>query len=441
MRNTRRDFLKTAGLGWLGLPIVGSSFYRNTFGAAPETPKNRPSKAKSVIQIWMWGGPSHLETFDPKPGAGRDFCGPWDQPLQTNVAGIEISQSLPMLAQCADLYSIVRGMTHGTNHHEQASYMMQTGRMPGGNLVYPGIGAVISKVKGYDAGYDLPIPPYVVLTTAQGRFSESGFLGQKYKPFVTGGDPNKTPFLVSGYIVEGITEERQLERKTLLESLDTFGKTARNDSLVEEIGTARKNAYRLMLGDTVKVFDLETESDKIRDEYGRNWFGQSCLMARRLVQEGVPYITINYRGWDTHKRHFETLTRRQGEWDRGLATLLKELADLGLLDSTIVWWGGEFGRSPKIGWESPWFGGRGHHGKCFNIVLAGGGFQSGKVVGQSDKTGQNVASRPVAPQDLLGSIYQNLGIDPDGPLSNEKGIDVPYMPKASEAGRLYEIMG
>ena len=430
----RRDFLKTAGLA---MPMFGSSLAKHIYGAAP-TPLG---KAKSVIQIWMWGGPSHLETFDPKPGAGRDFCGPWDTPISTNVPDIEISQSLPMLAQCADLYSIVRSMTHGTNHHEQASYMMQTGRMPGGNLVFPGVGAVIAKIKGYDAGYDAPIPPYVVLTTAQGRFSESGFLGPKYKPFVTGGDPSRTPFLVSGYVVAGMTEARQLERKSLLESLDTFGRAARGEPLIGEITTARNNAYQLILGDAVKIFDLSSEPDAIRNEYGRNWFGQSCLMARRLVQIGVPYITLNYRGWDTHKRHFETLTRRQPEWDRGLATLLKELADLGLLDSTIVWWGGEFGRTPKVDWDSPWFGGRGHYGKCFCILLAGGGFRGGKVVGASDETGSNVTSRPVAPQDLLGSIYQMLGIEPDAPLLNDKGIEVPNMPSASDAGRLYEIMG
>jgi hypothetical protein len=446
MLNNRRQFLKKAGLGWLGLPIIGSSFYRNVFGnetASKDEQKSPPTpfgKAKSVIQIWMWGGPSHLETFDPKPGAGKDYCGSWDKPIATNVPGVEINQSLPMLAQCADMYSIIRTMTHGTNHHEVASYMMQTGRMPGGNLVFPGVGAVISKVKGYDAGYQSSIPPYVVLTTAQGRFSESGFLGQKYKPFITGGDPSKTPFLVSGYVVEGMTEKRQLERKKLLESLDMLGNAAEHDSLMDEIGTARKNAYNLMLGDAVKIFDLSLEPEKIREEYGKNWFGQACLMARRLVQIGVPYITINYRGWDTHKRHFETLTRRQPEWDRGLATLLKNLAHLGLLDTTIIWWGGEFGRTPKIGWDSPWFGGRGHFGQCFNVMLAGGGFRGGKVVGESNATGEKVMTRPVAPQDMLGSIYQMLGIDPDAPMPNEKGINVPNMPPASDAGRLHEIM-
>lgn len=439
----RREFLQTTSLSCLGLSAIDSALSHGVFAAnslaAPLT-NNVLGKAKSVIQIWMWGGPSHLDTFDPKPEAGRDYCGAWDKPLRTNVDGIEISQSLPQLAQCADLYSIIRGMTHGINHHEQASYMMQTGRLPGGGLVFPCVGAVIAKIKGYDAAYDAPIPPYVVLTTSQGRFSECGFLGMKYKPFVTGGDPSKTPFLVSGYVVEGISEKQQQTRKELLNSLDIFGRAAEENPLVSEMNVVRENAYQLMSGDAVKIFNLASEPEKIRGEYGMNWFGQACLMARRLVQIGVPYITINYRGWDTHKRHFETLTRRQSEWDCGMAMLLQDLANLGLLDSTIVWWGGEFGRTPKIGWDSPWFGGRGHYGKCFSHALAGGGFQGGKVVGETDKTGENVISRPVAPQDLLGSMYQMLGINPDAPLPNEKGIDVPCMSAASAAGRLHEIM-
>ena len=430
---TRREFL-TVGLGVTAMASLGPF----SVGAAQPF---KPGKAKSVIQIWMWGGPSHLDTFDPKPGAGKDYCGPWDNSLTTNVPNIEISRSLPMLAQCADLYSIVRTMTHPTNHHETASYMMQTGREPGGGLVFPCVGAVIAKIKGYDAGYDAKIPPYVVLTTALGRFSECGFLGPKYKPFVTGGDPNKDPFLVSGYVVEGITEKRLQDRQKMLENLDVFSEVNADNPLVDEIGVARANAFNLLSGDAVKIFDLKTEPETIRTEYGRNWFGQACLMARRLVQVGVPFVAINYRGWDTHKRHFETLTRRQPEWDRGLATLLKDLRDTGLLDTTIVWWGGEFGRTPKIGWESPWFGGRGHYSSCFNAMIAGGGFHGGQVVGESNETGEKVKTRPVAPQDLLGSMYTQLGINPEGPLPNDKGIDVTAMPPASDAGRLCEIMG
>ena len=435
-RQSRRDFL-AAGLAAVSTASLGQIALK----ASPsEPPPFKPGKAKSVIQIWMWGGPSHLDTFDPKPGAGREFCGQLDEPITTNVPNIEISQTLPLLAQCADQYSIIRTVTHGSNHHETAAYIMQTGRVPGGGLVCPSIGAVITK-KAYDNGYDSQIPPYVLLTTSLGRFSESGFLGSRYRPFVTGGDPSRNPFLVSGYVVQGITDERRQNRQQLLESLNTFGRIAQDAPFVEEVGTAREHAHNLITGDAAKLFNLSTEPENIREEYGMNWFGQSCLMARRLAAVGVPFITINYRGWDTHRRHFDTLTQRQGEWDRGLSMLLKDLGDTGLLDSTIVWWGGEFGRTPKINWDSPWFGGRGHHSRCFNMLLAGGGFQGGKVVGQSNDEGMQVASRPVAPQDLLGSIYQQMGIDPDAKMPNDRGIDITNMPPASEAGRLYELMG
>ena len=195
----------TAAVSALKFPPLSSPASANPSQSVPIHPK--PGKAKHVIQIWMWGGPSQLETFDPKPGAGPAYCGTWNQPLKTNVPAIEISQSLPNLAQCADLFVPIRTMTHETNHHEIASYRMQTGRMPGG-MVYPNLGAVISMLRGYDAGYDSPIPPYVVLTSGQGRFSESGFLGSKFKPFITGGDPSKTPFLVSGYVLPGVDAER-----------------------------------------------------------------------------------------------------------------------------------------------------------------------------------------------------------------------------------------
>ena len=434
--------LKAAGWGLFGLPVIGDLFYQRAAFCAENEKRPVPlGKAKSVIQIWMWGGPSHLETFDPKPEAGRNYCGPWDSPLETNVSGIRISQSLPNMAKCADLYSIVRSMTHGTNHHETAAYMMQTGRMPGGGLVYPNLGAVISKINGYDKGYQAPIPPYVVLTTSQGRFSESGFLGPQYKPFVTGSDPSKTPFLVSGFVTEGVTEERQKLRRGMIDEMDTFGRLAEETPLFEKIEKLRADSFKLLAGDDVKIFDLSTEPEAVRKNYGMNWFGQSCLMARRLVEKEIPYITINYKGWDTHKKHFETLTRRQPEWDQGLSFLLKDLADRGLLDQTVVWWSGEFGRTPKIAWEAPWFGGRGHYGGCFSTMVAGGGFQGGKVVGSSNETGETVAQRPVTPQDLLGSIFHRVGIDPGGRLENNKGFDLPIMAQTSDAGLLYEIMG
>jgi len=404
-----------------------------------------PARAKAVIQIWMWGGPSQLDTFDPKPDAGYDYCGPLNKPIQTNVPGIQIGELLPLLAQQADKYSIIRSMTHGVNGHETAAYMVQTGRKPGGALVYPSVGAVVSLFKGYDQGYTSLIPPYIVLTRTQGRFSEAGFLGPSCKPFATGGNPNAGRFEVEGIIAPGISDERQRGRRNLLHTLDTLGNSMPAEPEFALLNTTEEKAYDLILGEASKLFDLAQEPAELRDRYGRNTFGQSCLMARRLVEAGVPYVTINYGGWDTHKQHFQIMRRKLPEMDKGMATLLEDLADRDLLDTTIVWWGGEFGRGPRVDWEPPWNGGRSHYGQCFTHVVAGGGFQGGKVVGASNATGEQVAERPVSVQDLIGSIYELMGIDPDAPLPNPRGEDIKVLPSSEESGiqtegRLHEIM-
>ena len=439
---TRRDALKRALLGAAGLVVID----RGCAWALPADPQARQTapaaRAKSVIQIWMWGGPCHLDTFDPKPAAGYDYCGPLNKPIATNVPGITISQLLPMLAQQADKYSIIRSMTHGVNAHETASYMVQTGHDPADRDVYPCVGALVSLFKGYDHGYKGFIPPYTVLTTLQGRFSEAGFLGPRYKPFATGGDPNQKRFAVEGIVSDGISDQRLRDRRQLLHSLDTLGKAMPGNPQFQRFDACEKNADQIVV-ETGKVFDLSEEKDELRDRYGRNTFGQSCLMARRLVERGVPYVTINYPGWDTHKRHFETMSRKLPEMDRGMATLLQDLSERGLLDSTIVWWSGEFGRTPKVLWEAPWNGGRGHYGKCFCAVLAGGGFKGGHVIGASDAKGEEVTERPVHPQDLLGSMVKLMGINPDGPLPNTRGLSAQVMPSPEPGkgrGRLDEIV-
>ncbi len=423
-----------------GLP-VGSVPVR----ASQETPHGltTSAKAKAVIQIWMWGGPSHLDTFDPKPAAGSDYCGPLDKPIPTNVDGITIGELLPLLAKQADKYSIIRSMTHGVNAHETAAYMVQTGRPAGGREVYPSVGAVVSLFKGYNAGYQGLIPPYIVLTEAQGRFSEAGFLGVRYKPFATGGDPARSRFEVEGVVGQGITEQRQRDRRELLHKLNTLGQVVKNDAALQAFDQSEQQAYELILGDAGKVFDLAQEKDEVRDLYGRTTFGQSCLVARRLVERGVPYVTINSKGWDTHKQHFQTMRRRLPEMDKGMAALFQDLAERSLLDSTIVWWSGEFGRTPKVQWEAPWNGGRGHYGQVFSAVVGGGGVKGGRVVGASDAKGEEVKERPVYPCDLIGSMYELLGIDPEGKLPHPQGLDVRVMPAATEGvstgGRLREI--
>jgi hypothetical protein len=434
---SRREAMRRCLFGTAGL-LLADGWGLHALAAT------RLSKARSVIQIWMWGGPAHLDTFDPKPGAGYDYCGPLDKPIATNVDGIRIGELLPSLAKQADQYSIIRSLTHGNNGHETASYMVQTGRPAGGRDVYPSVGAVTSLFKGYDAGYSGLIPPYIVLTEPQGRFSEAGFLGSRFKPFATGGDPGAPRFLVEGVVAQGISDQRQETRRALLHQLNTLGRAMPGDASLKALYQSEDQAYEMILGDAGKLFDLSQEKDELRDRYGRNTFGQSCLMARRLVAKGVPYVTINYKGWDTHKQHFQIMRRKLPEMDKGLATLLQDLKERGLLDSTIVWWSGEFGRTPKVQWEAPWNGGRGHHGKVFSAVVAGGGFKGGQVVGASDAKGDEVQDRPVYPVDLIGSMYELLGIDPSAKLPHPLGEDVRVMPKVAEAGitggRLKEIM-
>ena len=412
---TRRELLRNTFFSATGLWMIGRAPLARA--AAAPVPK-----AKSVIQIWMWGGPAHLDTFDPKPEAGYDYCGPLNSPIETNVKGIRISELLPLLAKQADKYSLIRSMSHNVYAHETASYTMQTGRISGGHDVYPSAGAVVSLFKGYSAGYQGLIPPYIVLTEPQGRFSEAGFLGSRYKPFATGGDPGAARFAVEGVVLQGVTEQRQRARRDYLHQMDTLSRTLPDNAEIQAARQAEEQAYELILGDAGKVFDLAQEKDELRDRYGRNTFGQSCLVARRLVERGVPYITINYKGgWDTHKQNFQVMRRKLPEMDKALAALLQDLSERGLLSNTIVWWNGEFGRKPKIDWEAPWNGGRNHWGGVFSALVAGGGFQGGQVLGASDARGEAVKDRPVSPAELLATLYSLMGIDPNGSLPHPSG--------------------
>ncbi len=430
----RRNFLKTAaGAGaalWAKPSII----------AGEVSPK---AKAKAVIQIWLWGGPCHMDTFDPKPDAGSEYAGPFTSTVATKTDGLLFNSNLTELAKISDKLSVIRSLTHSTNAHETASYLVQTGRLPGRD-VYPAVGAVISKLRGYDAGYKNVIPPYIVLTEPQGRFSESGFLGSKYKPFATGGDPAKNPFAVEGIIAEGVSAKRQKSKRELLEELDTFKKLSKASAVAGKAAICEEQAYDLILGSAGKVFDLQSENEKMRARYGNNTFGQSCLMARRLVEIGVPYVTINYRGWDTHKLHFQEMNRMLPTMDKAVSALITDLDERGLLDSTIVWWTGEFGRAPRIQWTPPFNGGRGHWGHAFSAMVAGGGFKGGTFVGETDKRAEYVTKRPVHPSDLIATIYRQLGIDENTKIRHPQGHEVPLVEDASKEtktdGMLKEIV-
>jgi hypothetical protein len=426
----RRGFLRAGSASLVGLSL--SDWFQL---------RSEPAKAKSVIQLWMAGGPAQTDTFDPKPQAGEDFTGPLRRVAATNVSGISIGELLPLMAKQADKYTIIRGMTHNNNAHETAAYVMQTGTMPTSDLVYPAVGAIVALKKEYAGS----LPPYITLTNPLGRFSEAGFLGNKFKTFAPGGDPNSPNFRVQGLVPpRGMTDQRIAERRSLLESVDVLAKQADQQDAFRDMHEFQQKAYSLILGDAKKAFDLSQEKDAVRERYGRNQFGQSCLLARRLVEAGVPFVTINDGGWDTHKENFTVMRRKLPILDAAYSALLEDLAQRGLLASTIVTWYGEFGRTPRVVNEAPWFGGRHHFGNAFSAVVSGGGFKGGAVVGSTDARGETVRDRPVFPWDLAASIYKLLGIDPRGKLPHPQGCVAYVSPIASgtvpSGGLLTEIM-
>ena len=430
----RRDFLKMAAL--CGAYGAVDRMTGGLLAASAAAPAVRPA-ARSVIEIWVWGGPSHLETFDPKPEAGKAYNGGRGD-IPTNVPGVRISEYLPLLAKHADKYSIIRSMNHGTNGHETATYLMQTGRMPGDGITYPAIGAVIAMLKS--SAYKGKLPPYIALTTNKGRFSENGFLSDRFKPLATGSDPNAAKFLVDGFVPPGgVSAERWERRGRYAEMLDTFSSFSGSCRELREFEAAGDSARSVISGGDAKAFDLDLETPAMRERYGRNKFGQCCLAARRLVELGVPYITINASGWDTHKRHFESMDRLGPQFDRGFSALLEDLTERKLLDSTLIWCTGEFGRTPRVDYGEPWNGGRNHFCHCFSSVVAGGGFVGGKVLGASDPRGERPVARPVSPVDLLWSIYELAGIDPAAKLPNPRNLDLSILPPGGGGNRLREL--
>ena len=393
-------------------------------------------RAKSVILIYLDGGPAQTDTFDPKPAAGRNYHGNYKGVCKTNVEGIEIGEKLPLLASMADKYSLVRSLTHGSNAHETGHYAMITGDTSKGAVVYPSFGAVISYMK--KDTYKGILPCYISLTSANSRFNEGGFLGNEYKSFDTGGKPETSEFEVEGVVNKFITKERMNKRMDLLKEFET---SAMDKELIDSL---RATNMEFVWGSSREVFNLSNEPDSVRKRYGNTRLGQSCLVARRLVEAGVPFVNVRTTGWDTHKKHFQKMNSMLPNLDRAVAALLADLDARGLLDSTIVLLGGEFGRTPKVLWEAPWNGGRAHYGKTFSYLVAGGGFLGGKVLGKTDKTGEKVVERPVRPCDLIGTVYLLMGIDPYGTLPHVSEGDLPILPslldKNKSNGLLYEII-
>ena len=317
-------------------------------------------RAKSVILVYLDGGPAQTDTFDPKPEAGRNIYGNYKGVIKTNVEGIEIGEKLPLLATMADKYSLIRTMTHGSNAHETGHYAMITGDSSGSGVVYPSFGAVISYMKR--DSYNGILPCYISLTSANSRFNEGGFLGNEYKSFDTGGKPEAKEYEVEGVVNKQVNRQRMEQRMSLLNNFET------QPIDKHHIDSLRGVNMEFIWGDSREIFNLQEESDSVRQRYGKSRLGQSCLVARRLVEAGVPFVNVRTTGWDTHKKHFQKMNTMLPELDKALSALIADLDARGLLDSTIVLCGGEFGRTPAVLWEAPWNGGRAHFGKVFSYL-------------------------------------------------------------------------
>lgn len=425
--------LRMGSLAGLGLGL--GDWFRLRAGAA----ESSSPRAKSCIMLWLDGGPSHLETFDVKPDAPAEVRGPF-QAISTRVSGIAISELLPRTAGIADKLAIIRSMTSPLGEHGLANSYLLTGYKPSPVLQYPSFGSVLAHLR--PSGSLLPTN----IAIPEARSAGAGFLGTAYEPFATGGDPSQRGFRVRDLdFLPGIDPSRLLRRREFLHEFEAAQQRIENASAGASSKATNdpgfEQAYRLLTSAEAKsAFDLAAESDAVRERYGGRMFGQSCLLARRLVERGVPFISVFNSGWDTHQDL--VLQLRDGysgakvgvglvpTFDQGFSALIEDLAERNLLDETLVVAMGEFGRTPKLNTR----GGRDHWPRVFSVVLAGGGIRGGQVIGSSDRVGESPRDQPVTPPDLARTIYTQLGIDPDHALQTPDGRPVPV----NQSGKFIE---
>lgn len=422
---TRRDMLRVGSLAPLGLGLT------DLFRLQAASPNPFRAKAKSCILLWLDGGPSHLETFDLKPDAPAEVRGPF-KAFSTNVGGIQLCELLANTARVCDKLAILRSMTSPLGEHGLANHYLMTGYKPSPVVQYPQYGSVLAHVRNMPS----VLPPFI--TIPENRSSVAGFLGDKYEPFATRGDPSKPDFSVRDLdFFPGVDETRILRRRTYLAEFDRA--QASFEAREDRSDSAFEKAYRLVTSHEAKrAFDLSEEPAEVRARYGPRMFGQSCLLARRLIERGVPFVSVMNTGWDTHENL--ALQLRDGysgakvgvglipTFDQAFSTLVTDLSERNLLDDTLVIVMGEFGRTPKLNSR----GGRDHWPRVFSVVLAGGGVQGGQVIGSSDRVGESPHDNPITPNDLACTIYTLLGVDPNLELHTADGRPV----RVNQGGKL-----
>jgi len=429
-RLSRRALLRIGAVGLTGLSLPG--VLRAEQSAGP-----RKAAAKSVIMLFQFGGPSHLDSFDPKPDAPAEIRGEF-KTLRTRTSGLLVSEHLPKLADRSHLFAVVRSVHHTRSAHNSGAYYSLTGREPLIDIVtanaaptdFPHPGSIVDYL---DRG-PKSVPSFVALPTmiADGPFRTpgefAGLLGKAHDPLWLLKDPNAADFRVTELAApSGVDVDRIADRKTIQTGLADLSQLGERTADIRGMRDYQARAIDLLTSTrTQKAFAIQEETAKVREKYGRYTYGQSVLLARRLVEAGVRFVTVYYSagigGWDTHKSNFATLKdSRLPHTDRTLSALLNDLQERGLLDETLVYWTGDFGRTPKINKDA----GRDHWPKCMSILMAGGGIQGGRTVGTSDPTGAFPKDNPVRPDDITATIFHALGFDPSTEIRDQLGRPMP----------------
>jgi len=432
---TRRDCLQLGMGGLIGGGLVGALRAQGLAADGVQTPR----AATRCILIWMDGGPTHYETFDPKPDAPREIRGDFES-IATKVPGIRFSRHMKKLGAIMDRLAIVRSIRHNQGNHGAGNHYMMTGappRIPVGCGAFvsfhPSLGSVVSSECGAPQG----LPAYFSMP----RMSRSGgpnFLGAQHAPFVVSDDPNNDSFRVRDVALpKGLQGERFLGRQELRKSVDQLLRIQDKTSgdPLKALDEFYRQGYQLVTSkEAQKAFDIHQEPDKIRDEYGRNSFGQRALLARRLVEAGVPFVTLYDGGWDHHRDIFNSLNKRLPNFESSIATLILDLERRGMLDSTLVIALGEFGRTPKVNDR----GGRDHWSNAMSVMFAGGKTPGGQVVGATDRKGYAAVERVLSPENFVSTVYKKLGINPGKVVYTPEGRPTHLV---SDANPIRELMG
>lgn len=396
-------------------------------------------RKKSVICFWLDGGPTQHETWDPKPEAPKDYKGPYDA-IQTSAAGIRICELWEKTAQVFDKLSVVRSVHHNNGDHFAAAHWMWTGYYGSSAArlepVYPSVGSIITKTKGPNRpGMPAFVSiPYAMTVGRRPGYQSSAFLGVASNPFDAGGDPNSRNFQVRNVqLPGGVDRDRAVGRKSLLSQLDRVRRDADHTGLMEGIDAFNQQAFDMVTGrEAARAFDIKKEDPRLRDQYGRNSIGQGALLARRLVDAGVTFVTVHSGGWDNHSNVQGTLKNHASRLDPAISTLVSDLDQRGMLEDVMILVMGEFGRTPKVNGSA----GRDHWGNVMSVILGGGGLNSGVVVGASDVKGASPAKRAVKPAHVLHTVYKQLGIDTRISHVNRAGRPIPILSEGEALGEL-----